>query len=57
MTARPTIQKSKGASIFQKMLDDKKALQEIAITATSTEDYLKKVKAFNKKRKAVVASI
>lgn len=57
MTVKPTIQKSKGASVFQKMLDDKKALQEIAATATSTEDYLKKVKAFNKKRKTVVASI
>lgn len=57
MTAKLNIQKSKGAPIFQKMLDDKKALQEIASNAISTEDYLKKVKAFNKKRKATIGTI
>lgn len=57
MTSKPSIQKSKGAPIFQKMLEDKKALQEIAATAISTEDYLKKVNAFNKKRKVTIGTI
>lgn len=57
MTAKQNIQNAKGAHIFKKMLDDKRALQKIADESTSTEDYVKKVKAFNKKRKHIAPAI